>query len=247
MARAAVLTLSLAALAGGAAQARSGAQTGFPPGGCTAWTYLKRPAIVDETELRSLTPSPARAITEWDAWLWATNARRGGFRVGTRPAVGAVAVWPRNTDGAGPLGHVAYVERVLPGGDFLVSEQNWDGRRYPTRRVVEPNHSLRFIYRAANEPRKVGDGRLLRFSTSSRPDKPVTVTLRMSGPGDVLARLTGAHGFASESARVLPAGTTTLPLPELLGRTRLPAGSYTLWVLVVGGGGSYQYLPVVVA
>jgi surface antigen len=242
------LSLAVAFAATGPADAQVRARLGFARGECTAWAYLKRPAIVDETELRSLSSNPASAITDWDAWLWASNARKGGFEVGRRPVLGAVAVWPRNTDGAGPLGHVAYVEKLLSRGAFLVSEQNWDGRRHPTHRVVAANSSLRFIYPARNEPQRVGSGRLIRFTgLGALPGTPATIDVHMSGRGNVLMRVTGPHRFDHESARVLPAGATTFTVLELAGRSRLPAGSYTLWLLVVGGGGSYEYLPLLVA
>ena len=44
-----------------------------------------------------------------DAWNWPNVARLAHLRVDTRPAVGAVAVWPKL---AKPFGHVAYVTGV---------------------------------------------------------------------------------------------------------------------------------------
>ncbi len=250
-----VLLAVVATVAAVPASARVGVQNGFPGGECTSWAYAKRPAIVDLTVLHTFNVRVAanggiqtvQPISDWAAWLWATNARRGRFAVGTRPAVGAIAVWPRNTDGAGPIGHVAYVEKVLAGGAFAVSEENWAGRRSPTHRVVSANRSLRFIYRRADEPKQNGTGSIRRVSSTQGADgKTPSAVLRMSGGADVLFKLIGPHGFVKEASRVLPAGTSTVPLSELTGDASLASGYYTIAVLVVGGGGNYQYLELIV-
>jgi surface antigen len=64
--------------------------------------------------------------TDWfvagsmDARNWPHVARIKGLRVGSRPRVGAVAVWAASSR----FGHVAYVTRVDPGGGFGVAEYN---------------------------------------------------------------------------------------------------------------------------
>jgi surface antigen len=251
-----VLLLALvAAVATAPASARVGTQSGFPVGECTSWAYAKRPAIVDLTILRTLNVRMSangaiqlvQPISGWDAWLWTANAHKGGFAVGTRPAVGAIAVWPRNTDGAGPIGHVAFVEKVLAAGAFAVSEENWEGRRHPTHRVVSANRSLRFIYRRADEPQRQGTGSIVRISSTQGADgKTPSATLRMSGRGDVLFKLIGPHGFVKEAVRTLPAGTSALVLSELTGSAHLASGYYTLAVILAGSGGNYQYLELYV-
>jgi surface antigen len=55
-----------------------------------------------------------------DARNWAHVAELKGIPVGRTPRVGSVAVWPRLT----PLGHVAYVTGLDPGGRFDVGEYN---------------------------------------------------------------------------------------------------------------------------
>ncbi|KXT75729.1 GBS Bsp-like repeat-containing protein [Streptococcus sp. DD12] len=55
---------------------------------------------------------------------WLTNAASLGFRVGTEPAVGAIAVW--NHDGGG-YGHVAYVTAVASTNRIKVQESNYAG------------------------------------------------------------------------------------------------------------------------
>ena len=176
MSRVLLLTV-VAAIAAVPASAYVDKDNGFPAGECTFWAYAKRPAIVDLTVLRTLNVridqnggiQTVQPISAWDGWLWAKNAKKGGFAVGTRPAVGAIAVWPRNTDGAGPIGHVAYVEKLLGGGSFAVSEENWAGHRSPTRRVVSANRSLRFVYRRADEPKPAGKGSVRRISARWAP------------------------------------------------------------------------------
>ncbi|MGT2755258.1 peptidoglycan hydrolase PcsB [Streptococcus ovis] len=61
-----------------------------------------------------------------NANMWPASARAAGFRVGSTPAVGAVAVWPY--DGGG-YGHVAVVTAVN-GAQIQVVESNYAGNRY---------------------------------------------------------------------------------------------------------------------
>ena len=43
------------------------------------------------------------------------------------PAVGAVAWWRAGVYPAGSAGHVAYVERVIPPTEIIVSQDSWGG------------------------------------------------------------------------------------------------------------------------
>src|SRR6476620_5765487 len=61
----------------------------FPRGECTRWAYERRPDIVD----RAWTGG----MRDWNAWRWAGNARRAGYRVDRRARAGTIAVWPRWT------------------------------------------------------------------------------------------------------------------------------------------------------
>ncbi|TDL97993.1 LysM peptidoglycan-binding domain-containing protein [Macrococcus brunensis] len=56
----------------------------------------------------------------WNANNWANGARKDGYVVNNTPTVGSIA---QSTEG--PLGHVAFVERVNPDGSILVSEMNY--------------------------------------------------------------------------------------------------------------------------
>lgn len=81
-----------------------------------------------------------------DAWNWPNVARLRGLRVGRRPRVGAVAVWPHATR----FGHVAYVTRVEGDGGFDVAEYNLPGAgaetfEFDTRSDLSPAGAV-FVY-----------------------------------------------------------------------------------------------------
>ena len=73
----------------------------------------------------------AKNLAPWagDYWGnggdWAASAAKAGFRTGTTPEVGAIAVWQ------GGYGHVAVVYKVS-GNQIAVRESNYAGRRYIT-------------------------------------------------------------------------------------------------------------------
>lgn len=62
-----------------------------------------------------------------DAWLWTTRAREYHWRVSSVPTVGSIMDLQPWVQGAFNLGHVAYVERVLPNGHVIASNMNWAG------------------------------------------------------------------------------------------------------------------------
>jgi surface antigen len=64
-----------------------------------------------------------------DALNWANAARARGFTVTSTPAANGTVVFAPGVQGAGNLGHVSHVEKVLTGGWVLVSEMNfyWNG------------------------------------------------------------------------------------------------------------------------
>ena len=83
-----------------------------------------------------------------DAWNWPHVASLAGIAVGTRPRVGAVAVWPKLEP---PFGHTAYVSSVERNGDFDVAEYNYRPATgfepfvFDIRRGISP-HGATFIY-----------------------------------------------------------------------------------------------------
>ena len=84
-------------------------------GQCTWWAQYKR----QDENLRRM----------GNARYWAAGAASRGYRVGHTPRAGATVVFQPGVEGAGGAGHVAHVEKVYPGGWFLVSEMNyyWNG------------------------------------------------------------------------------------------------------------------------
>jgi surface antigen len=60
------------------------------------------------------------------AWQWGGVARAHGVAVNSTPAVGSIAWWDANSNGADATGHVAYVEAVNS-GSILISEDNSGG------------------------------------------------------------------------------------------------------------------------
>ncbi len=59
-----------------------------------------------------------------NAMYWGTEMRR---ITDDKPMVGAVAWWKANVPGAGSVGHVAYVEKVVSRRRIIVSEDSWGG------------------------------------------------------------------------------------------------------------------------
>jgi surface antigen len=84
-------------------------------GQCTWWVHYKRP----DENLAGM----------GDAWNWANAARARGLTVTTTPAANATVVFAAGVQGAGNLGHVSHVEKVLTDTWVLVSEMNfsWNG------------------------------------------------------------------------------------------------------------------------
>jgi surface antigen len=105
-------------------------------GQCTWWAQHKR----GDENLRHM----------GNAQYWNTSARARGYRVGSTPAVGATVVFEPGVQGAGGAGHVAHVEKVYPGGWFLVSEMNfyWNGGGWGRvdYRYAHSGSGVSFIY-----------------------------------------------------------------------------------------------------
>ncbi len=157
------LSTGLAAVAAGPASAASGddypyrtdtSQThdnwGFTKRQCVsfvAWRLAQRHhALQDRTQ-------------NWgSAYHWDVTARNLGYRVSSRPVVGAIAQWhagersawygngsntPNGYVQPGQYGHVAFVRQVYSDGSVLVEQYNVSGNRaYSALRVKAP----RFLY-----------------------------------------------------------------------------------------------------
>ena len=76
----------------------------------------------------------------------AHNAALNGWAVGSTPRVGSVAVFAPGLDGAGSVGHVAWVQEVYPNtGKILISEMNFKGLGIVDSRLISWA-GVQFIY-----------------------------------------------------------------------------------------------------
>jgi len=84
-----------------------------------------------------------------DARYWAKNAAAVGWSVGAGPRAGSIAVFQPGVDGAGAIGHVAWVEQFYPNrNQILVSEMHFPNLGRVDYRLVSPavHSGLRYIY-----------------------------------------------------------------------------------------------------
>lgn len=107
---------------------------GFPNRQCTAFVAWR----LSNTNRVDL-PVPPGDATTWDDRLAPYAA------VDARPAVGAIAHWNANESfgglGAGPLGHVAWVQAVHPDGSVTIEQYNLgDEGRYLQMRTRAPRY-----------------------------------------------------------------------------------------------------------
>ncbi|HKT02790.1 MAG TPA: CHAP domain-containing protein [Rugosimonospora sp.] len=85
---------------------------------------------------------PHTASTEW---LGNANQWHGAY-VDSTPHVGDVAQWDAYRNGAGSVGHVAYVAAVNSNGSVLLWEYNWDGFHNFHTRTVAANVPSRYLH-----------------------------------------------------------------------------------------------------
>jgi surface antigen len=79
-----------------------------------------------------------------NAQYWAGNAAYNGWTVTATPRVNSIAVFPPYTNGAGSVGHVAWVTSVS-GGQITVSEVNYVGFNTVDTRTLVPASTVRYI------------------------------------------------------------------------------------------------------
>ena len=122
----------------------------YPQGECTWYAWERRKDL------------PCFLGSAGHARNWADSAQRCGFEVNTRPAPGAIAVFPPGVQDANPTyGHVAVVEEVNPDGSYRVSEYNYACPGCYGSRPVPADGRVRFIHRrlgaavAPGEPARV--------------------------------------------------------------------------------------------
>jgi chitodextrinase len=107
---------------------------------CTWWAYNQRPDIYNVSRANGAPPGG------WDARNWANLAAEyGHFPEGTKPVVGAIAVFDPVLVGS-QYGHVAYVEEV-GNGVFWTSDHNWGGNPNTTHHNPHQlSRGITFIY-----------------------------------------------------------------------------------------------------
>lgn len=79
-----------------------------------------------------------------DAQYWAGNAAYNGWTVTASPRVASIAVFPAWKNGAGSVGHVAWVTGVS-GGQITISEMNYVAWNQVDTRTLTPDPTVRYI------------------------------------------------------------------------------------------------------
>jgi len=82
---------------------------------------------------------------------WNETLAALGYKVNDTPIKGAIAQWNAKEHGVSDLGHVAYVEEVLPDNKVIISEYNGSSCSY-NRRTVSEDEIGRFIHVNINPP-----------------------------------------------------------------------------------------------
>ena len=63
--------------------------------------------------------------TQANAWQWTDRAYQYGWHVSSSPMPGAIINLQPGVQGAGYLGHVAVVEKILSNGHVIASNMSW--------------------------------------------------------------------------------------------------------------------------
>ena len=101
---------------------------------CTSYAASKRKDIFSD---------PDRAF-RWNASAWYANAKKAGNSVWSKPKVWAIVVFAPGRWASG-YGHVWYVEEV-DGDKIVISDMNYKWRNIVTRRVVDSDLAMGYIY-----------------------------------------------------------------------------------------------------
>jgi surface antigen len=98
----------------GANQAGDPTGNNFPYGQCTYWADYRYHQVTGH-------------YVPWrgNAYAWASGARQFGWNVSSRAHLHSIIVLQPGVQGAGGLGHVAFVEKVNPDGSAYTSNMNW--------------------------------------------------------------------------------------------------------------------------
>ena len=115
---------------------------------CTSFVAWRMNRDAGSTALKSNDPfrnnmsSPALSNAE----NWAKRLGALGYPVNNTPVVGAIAQWDANYNGAGSVGHVAYVSQVFANGDIEVEEYNYVPECVYNKRIIRATVPSNFIH-----------------------------------------------------------------------------------------------------
>jgi len=88
----------------------------FPYGQCTWWA---------DQRFHQINGSYVPWKTNANAWQWSSRAAEFHWRVSSTPIAGAIVNLQPGVQGAGYLGHVGVVEKVLDSSHVIASNLNW--------------------------------------------------------------------------------------------------------------------------
>lgn len=105
----------------------------YAAGNCTWWAYERRAQL-------------GRPVGSFwgNANTWANSAASSGYKVNSKPAVGAVM-----SESSGYYGHVSVVEDVKKNGDVVISEMNnyaYGGWNIVSRRTIPAGQAVLYQY-----------------------------------------------------------------------------------------------------
>lgn len=119
--------------------APTGSGNVFPYGTCTWWAnqrYFQLHGVY----------VPWR--TQSNAWEWTARAYQFGWHVSSAPSVGSIIDLQPWVEGAYGGGHVAVVEKILPGGHVIASNMSWGAYPWQVTYVqFAPGPGVTFISR----------------------------------------------------------------------------------------------------
>lgn len=95
-------------------------------------------------ELTGIQPNDAGFIGNGYEW-WEANKKSGKYEYGTKPKVGAIAVWKSGLPNSGGSGHVAVVEKI-ENNKIYISESTWHGAAFRYREIYETSYLYGYIY-----------------------------------------------------------------------------------------------------
>ena len=85
--------------------------------------------------------------TQANAWQWTARAYQYGWHVSSSPIVGAIINLQPGVQGAGYLGHVAVVEKILSNGHVIASNTSWGAYPYSVTDVeFAPGPGVTFLW-----------------------------------------------------------------------------------------------------